>query len=223
MSVWGRLTPKSARDARVWLVGLGLLAALLTLHGIWTDWRVAPGTEALVPWVLKRKLLTINEGLTIVIALGAVLIAHRQFVYAARPYLHWTTVETDLQQGMWRAILKNAGTGLAVIRSAAYAVNFESPGGRLDGTYEEILDELSRRGVSLDADFKLVRFSDGSTLAGGDQVVALEAAVDRLSGIDGIDIRFTYEGVLGDSFEMHARLLPQRKINNFRRPVVVLN
>jgi hypothetical protein len=202
------LSPRTSRGARAWFVALAIVAIVLTVHGVIAE---KPRHVSLGQWLATRKLLSVNEGLALLVALVAVIIAHRQFVLNTRPYLHWTTVESDFAARIWRATLKNHGAGLAVIRAARYSVIFPGEAERA-GTYEEILGALDKHGVAIGPGFMLVRFTRGSVLGPGGEIRMMEMSFDDAKRIRALDVDLEYDGVLGDAFRMRVALIPRRGI-----------
>ena len=200
--------PKTSRGARAWFAALAVVVVIFIVHGVFAE---KPPNVSIGLWLASRRLLTVNEGLALLVALVAVIIAQRQFVLNTRPYLHWTTVESDFTNRIWRAKLKNHGSGLAIIRSADYSVIFpDQP--ELKGTYEEMLTALAKHGIAIGPGFMLARFTPGSALGAGAELGMFEISFDDAKRVRALDIDMRYEGVLGDDFRMRIALIPRRGI-----------
>ena len=194
-----------ASRSRLFFYGLAVLVGVLSVQQVFL---AVPNTGFSWHWLFTHQFLDLNQALTLLFVLLGVLIAHYQFVSASRPYLHQTTVDNELKGAWWRSTLKNSGAGLAIMRMAAYRVVFS------DGTVaapraRDVYDALRHHQFNLGADVKFARFTQGSALGAGKEIVLFEVTRGRAAEIRAFEVEIEYESLLGDVFRVDFQLEPR--------------
>lgn len=193
-----------ASRSRLFFYGLAVLVCALSVQQVLL---AIPSTGFSWHWLLTHQFLDLNQALTLLFVLLGVLIAHYQFVSGSRPYLHQTTVDNELKGTWWRSTLRNSGAGLAIMRMAAYRVVF-SDGAVAAPTAQDVYRALEQRRFNLGGDVKFARFTQGSALGAGKEIVLFEVTRSRAAEIRAFEVEVEYESLLGDVFRVDFQLKP---------------
>src|SRR4028119_434629 len=111
----GRSAARRALFALSATAGLAAVHALLgKVHQLW---------KVPLPSVWRFEILSLNESLMLLIGLLTLVVVHKQFVLAMRPYLivesglsHESEMAINAAKKFWNVKLRNVGPGLAILK-----------------------------------------------------------------------------------------------------------
>ena len=172
------------------------------------------------------KILDTNNALTLFVALLSLVAVRQQFIATLKPYLTYSSffsqsgklVPEGAKGSFWKVDIHNAGTGIAIVRSATYRVSF----GREDRTrdytlaYDDVLDEFAERGLRYGDDFMLTRLSEGAIIGPQSTDTILEIWDDRVGDVSTLDIRLEFESRASEQFVKEIFCIPRAGLPNRR-------
>lgn len=217
-------SPRKVMQLRSWgtlLWGLVLLAFLFAVQAFWADFLARTGVRVdQRRSVLRHPLLDSRAAMTALIGTLGLAIARHNLALGLRPYLSFSNIMPRREDGApkYVVILRNEGTGPAVIAQVRYRLKF---GGREyeSEKHETIVNMIKDQfGLTEGSDYKLDRFSPGATIGKDKERIMFEVkneAIDRLLSLRQFDIRVRYQGMLGDLYEKTVECL---RDDDYRRP-----
>ncbi len=169
-------------------------------------------------YLLRFPLLDLRAAVTLFVSFVALAVGREQFALGLRPYLSYSNInptaeERKANKKSFRVVVRNEGTGLAVIHNVSYVLRLK------DRAVESILqhETLVKRlkddaGLEERRHYELPRFSAGATI-GKDKERDVFTLIDRLVGdlapLLALDIKLQYRGLLGDLYEKQIYCIPR--------------
>lgn len=204
------------------LWSLVLLASIFAAQAFVADYLIRAGLPlkerwppVRYPWLDSRAVMTALVGL-----LG-LAIARHNLALGLRPYLSYSNrlPRREEQSPRFVVLLRNEGTGPAVIEQMQYALRFEGDNFESLLEHETAVARINQRcGVVEGVQYKLDRFSSGATLGKDKERAVFELdneAIERFLVLQRFDIRVRYKGMLGDLYEKTVECL---RPEDYRRP-----
>lgn len=217
--------PLSVFELRSWgtlLWLLVLLASLFAAQAFIADYLIRAGTPLKERWsAVRYPWLDSRAAMTALVGMLGLAIARHNLALGLRPYLSYSNLLPRPEDRVPRFIvlLRNEGTGPAVIEQMRYALRFRDDDFESLLAHEAAVRQINQRcGVVEGIDYKLDRFSSGATLGKDKERVVFElnnTTIDRFSSLQQFDIKVRYKGMLGDLYEKTVECL---RAEDYRRP-----
>jgi len=159
------------------------------------------------PWLDAR------AAMTALVAMLGLAIARHNLALGLRPYLSYSNLLPKAEDNppKFVVLLRNEGTGPAVIAQMRYGLRFEGDDFESVLEHKTVVTRIKDRcGLVEGVDYKLDRFSVGATIGKDKDRAVFEVkndAIDRLVVLRRFDIRVRYKGMLGDLFEKTVECL----------------
>ena len=148
-------------------------------------------------------------------------VARENLALGLRPYLSYSNIspKCDNKQPKYIVLLRNEGTGPAVIARMTYKLRYQGADFESILEHETVVQRIKERcGLEEAVDYELTRFSGGATIGKDKERPLFEVnndAIGRLDSLQDLDIKVQYKGLLGDLYEKTVHCLPRAE---YRRP-----
>jgi hypothetical protein len=158
-------------------------------------------------WLWKIKAVSVNEGLTLLVGLLAV-------VYEARFGEQPTIVGVGQDNGapeepFWQVKLVNAGAGAALLADAVYIAQFRGEPEPRELSYRALIAVLNEKGLTWGEDIVLSHLSSGYALGASREKDLLFLRASKYEEIQRLDIVIRYQSLLRDEFQKEVFAIPR--------------
>lgn len=173
------------------------------------------------PVFFRSSWLDARAAMTALVGLLGLAVARANLALGLRPYLSYSNLSPKPVDAAPKfvVLLRNEGTGPAVISQVKYHLRFKENHTELILEHEKAVNRMeAASGLKEGSDYQLPRFSDGATIGKDKERIALEVnndAIDRFSALRNFDIQVRYRGMLGDLYEKTIHCLPRP---DYQRP-----
>jgi hypothetical protein len=150
-----------------------------------------------------------------------VLVTRDHFARAQRPGIRYVTQWFDVAAALhgikgpvWEVVITNAGPGVAEITGARWELRFAPPDAApspelvAHGSFDDMRQELTRRGFRPGVDYWVANVSPGAFIAVGEQVSIFEGSQTFVAGMAEFVVVYEYQSPIGYRYERGVRLLP---------------
>lgn len=172
-----------------------------------------------------------RASLTVFAGFISLLFVREQFVQGLRPFLTYScfrskdndkaldmnhisfseqSPHSELDEGvLFKVTLENIGGGMATMKNVEYRLSFEY--GILGNfcSFSEIKTKMYQNGLEFNKDYWISSFSKGWSISKEKEVLIFEIPLRKSEKIYCLDIKFEYEGLLGDAYEKQVYCIPR--------------
>lgn len=172
-----------------------------------------------------------RASLTVFAGFISLLFVREQFVQGLRPFLTYSCFRSkdndkalDLnhisfsnqssfpepdKDVLFKTTLDNIGGGMAIMKSVEYRLSFEQGVLGNFGSFSDIKNKMYENGLEFNKDYWISSFSKGWSIAKEKEVIIFEIPLSKSNKIFCLDIKFEYEGLLGDTYEKQVYCIPR--------------
>ncbi|HJT35096.1 MAG TPA: hypothetical protein VJ783_23920 [Pirellulales bacterium] len=217
--------PRRIFEIRSWgtlLWALVLVAFVFAAQAVAADYLIRIGKPIENRgWLLHVPWLDARAAITALVAMLGLAIARHNLALGLRPYLSYANIapKADDKPPKFVVLIRNEGTGPAVIADMRYELRFEGDDFESILEHETVVNRIKERcGLVEGLEYKLHKFSVGATIGKDKERIMLEVnndAIDRLLAVRHFLIKVRYKGLLGDLYEKTVECL---RPDDYRRP-----
>lgn len=197
-----------------------LIVVLLCLYAIVMP-QISPELKGQY-WLWHLELFDPGAGLSILVALGALMYTRRQIIDSFFPYLSYQgrtvekgeTLAQDAHGVIFTITLENSGNGMAILQDTKYHLATSSEEWQ-NLTHEKVCDQLQGLGLQLDTDIHVRGIGAGYGLSKDSELVIFEARVSRWDVIRHLDCTITFRGIGGSVYGKEIFLIPRDRESRF--------
>jgi hypothetical protein len=173
-------------------------------------------------WLWKIKAVSVNEGLTLLVGLLAVVYARQQIAFGLQPHVVYearfgeqpTIVGVGQDNGapeepFWQVKLVNAGAGAALLADAVYIAQFRGEPEPRELSYRALIAVLNEKGLTWGEDIVLSHLSSGYALGASREKDLLFLRASKYEEIQRLDIVIRYQSLLRDEFQKEVFAIPR--------------
>jgi hypothetical protein len=171
-------------------------------------------------WSLQ--VLDNKSSATLIIGLLSLSFINRQLLLAYRPFLNYRCQQSSTSTfalvgdgnngNTWKISLQNVGSGTAVVVGSRYRVGTKGGEPAVYEDYDHAMGRLVSYGFTNGVDFVVRYFSHGWSLAGKDDCIIAEIALQKALELDRLDVEVEFKGLLGDRYVKEMFCIPRRGI-----------
>lgn len=217
--------PRKVIELRSWgtlLWALVLFASLFAAQAFLADYLIRADVAVERRWLpVRYAWLDSRAAMTALIGTLGLAIARHNLALGLRPYLSYFNRQPRREDDVPRyaVLLRNEGTGPAVIEQMRYALKFAGDNFESLVEHEFAVARINERcGMVEGVEYKLDRFSRGATLGKDKERAVFELnndAIERFTVLLRLEIKVRYKGMLGDLYEKTVDCL---RPDDYRRP-----
>jgi hypothetical protein len=201
-----------------------LPAAVLAVLGVimaWDEVQTNLGKETASHWPWRLQALPVDTTGSLIIALGAAMLARAQFARSQRPLIGFTVLpcaETHVALGpdSWELRFFNGGPGIAKVVSVSHRLVLANATAVPDEppwlTYEATVAAMAGIGMVYRRDYYLFRIGEGAPLPPvgrpGEGHLLFGIVTSRIPSLAVLDIRLHVADGVGDEHERVLQFLP---------------
>lgn len=169
-----------------------------------------------------------RTSLTVFAGFISLLFVREQFVQGLRPFLTYSCFRSkdndkaldlnhisfsdDIESDkgvLFKTTLENIGGGMATMKSVEYRLSFKYGEFGDFESFSDIKTKMYENGLEFNKDYWISSFSKGWSIAKEKEVLIFEIPLRKSNKIFCLDIKFEYEGLLGDTYEKQVYCIPR--------------
>jgi hypothetical protein len=214
----------TVKDDRLntWLFRLFFLVILAAIFQSVVKANIETCSRALC-WFWQLKLFDSSDGLTLLVALGALFYTRQQVIEGFRPHVVYegsgehragTPLARSTSDKTFHIEIKNTGSGTAIVQDIRYHLAVDG-NVYFDLSYDEVLDQLEAFGLKPEVDFMLRKISPGYGIAKGGDLLGFEILRSKWRAIKWLDCELDFRGAAGPLYRKEIFLIPRDRDKRF--------